>query len=1043
MQSIYGDSKAVLKDGIVLDGGQTRALTDNVVVTQVSSNYAYGLYYYFGYLIKGWYPASQRVFQNGILYPTQTIRNLVANVQATSSAPGKAFKFLPPTLANTYVYITNLFNRGSNVLFPVRIQQRSISAVSVGIAAPVQKTRSKIISATQGYASNALYGIQRYIGNFQLVGEEISNSFKGGLEYYYPTTQTGLNRSVSVSQVGAAGIRRLKSFFIFSQQTSGSTALQGITRKWNLSNQISAAFKGGTAYYIVPIIYTLFKLINVVNVGAASVQKSRTAFIKVLQTSASIALDGVTRASFNLGRYISNAFDRGSAYLPVPQPPLSLTRTAFASTIGTSRISKALNKNIIIVQTNTSYFIETINRVVKYYGHQISQALFGGETLFPSQRNLSRTAVASFTGTIFVKSSFIKLPKLISIVQISAQSTKYLRIKKVQALLTNTAFALRPPVVRIRLVNAVQVTATNAIKLVFKGKFASVIQFNNASLIRTTFRSRSYSAVQTNTARINYIRGKNISAVAINKSEFLKNFNKLVRASQTNNSRALKVFNPIKRIFVTQTNTSYFTKVHNPTRAVKLTLINSANVLKKKTSFRGANVILFNIAKPRYSRNKLIYSTILSSSKINTVRAKRIYASVNNIAKVSTTRTKNIRALLVSIAPPRYITIGKATAPATSIGISNYKVRKALLRFPLAITFLEAGDTRGLAKEVGKAVIVMSVSVLKRSQFFRFVSVTKINTATLLRIANRVRKAQATLVNSSRSITVRIRNIRVNQLNIPKVYRIQLKNIRVLNVNSSFLRRNQLKVIRVTRISIPRVTTTRNKNIKVLQTNVSRFSVIKIRRVFSAVQVNNSKVKYIRTRNVRATQVRASINTNTKQRVRYVKALLTDTSRFMRIRRYNRKATANQVVGATVTRTHQYRRDVKVTTSYAIGTNRRVNYVRKVKATAVGSITSKKFLGKHLGIQVQAIYRMAQSIITKLNIPVQTNIFRRQGITTKINIPVISRASNVQLNISDQWTTPNNGESVPGTGPVIHDEGPIDYSETNNELGFDTIPEPK
>ena len=1043
MQSIYGDSKAVLKDGIVLDSGGKRALTINIKITQVSSNYAYGVYRYYGYLVKGWYPAAQRVYQNGILYPTQTIRNLVANVQVTSTAPSKVFRLLPPTLNGTYVYITNLFNRGSNLLFPVRIQQRSVSASNISVAAPVQKTTSKVITAIQGYASSALEGIQRYIGNFQLVGEQISNSFKGGLEYYYPTTQTGLNRTIYASQIGAAGIRRLKSFFIFSQQTSGSIALEGISRNWTLGNQISAAFKGGTAYYIVPIIYTLYKLINAVNVGAASVKKTRTAFIKVLQTSASIALDGVTRANFNLGVYITNAFNRGSAYLPSPQPPISLPKSAIASVIGAARTSKAISKNVTIVRVNTSYFIENINRVVKYYGRQISQALFGGETLFPPQRTLNRTAVASFTGTIYVKASFTKLPKLISVVQVSAQSLQYLRIKKVQVLLTNTAFALRPPIIRVRLISAVQVFASNSIKLVFKGKFVTITQFNSSNFIRTTFRSRNYNATQVGVGVIHYIRGRNIKAVSTNAAKSLKSISKLIRVSKTNTSYAIKVFNPVKRISVTQIRSSYFIKVHNPIRAVKVTLINTASVFKQRTDFRNITVTLFNIAKPRYSRNKMIYSTTLSSSKLRTVRTKNIYASINNISFISTTRVKNIRALLISIAPPRYITRGKAVSPATSISIvKNYR-RKALVRFPYAVNNWIVGDFTGFIKATGAAVMIMPVKVLKRSQFFRSISVTRINTASLLRIANRVRKAQATLVNSSRSITVRIRNIRVTQLNIPRIYKVQLKNIKVLNVNSSFLRRNQLKVIRATNISIPRITTTRSKKVRVLQTNVSRFSVVKVRRVFSAVQVNSSKVQYVRSRNIRATQVRTSINTNTKHRVRYVKALLTNTSYFMRIRHYNRKATANQVVGATVTRTHQYRRNVKVTTSYSIGTNRSVNYIRKAKATSVGSITSRKYLGKHLGIQVEAIYRMAQNIITKLNIPVISNISRKQGITTKINIPVISRASNQQLNISDQWTTPNNGESVPGDGPVIYDEGPVDYSETNDELGFDTIPEPK
>jgi len=132
MQSIYGDSKAVLKDGIVLDSGQTKALSDNVVVTQVSSNYAYGVYYYFGYLIKGFFPASQKIYQNGILYPTQTIRNLVANVFVTTSSPTQVFRLLPPTLGGTYVYITNLFNRGSNLLFPVRFNNvRSVLQILV------------------------------------------------------------------------------------------------------------------------------------------------------------------------------------------------------------------------------------------------------------------------------------------------------------------------------------------------------------------------------------------------------------------------------------------------------------------------------------------------------------------------------------------------------------------------------------------------------------------------------------------------------------------------------------------------------------------------------------------------------------------------------------------------------------------------------------------------------------------------------------------------------------------------------------------------
>ena len=75
-----------------------------------------------------------------------------------------------------------------------------------------------------------------------------------------------------------------------------------------------------------------------------------------------------------------------------------------------------------------------------------------------------------------------------------------------------------------------------------------------------------------------------------------------------------------------------------------------------------------------------------------------------------------------------------------------------------------------------------------------------------------------------------------------------------------------------------------------------------------------------------------------------------------------------------------------------------------------------------------------------INILVRGNVFANKNISTTVNIVAKAIANNQNINISDQWILVNNGESIPGDGPVIYDSTPVDYTKSNYDLGEDTIP---
>lgn len=889
-------SKAVLKDGQVFDltqGANTNYST-NPKVTQVGASNAWAWYRYGpSLLFRGSLPPALSLFTEGIVFnANQSLRNLIANVKVSTIGAATARQFLPPSLNQTYVYITNLFNRGGSVLFPSRVQERSIYASNTVIAAPVHTTRSKILYGIQGNASIALEGVRRYIGNFTLVGEQISNSFKGGLEYYYPTTQTGLNRNISASQTATIKTAKLKTFFISSVQNAASIALSGIQKNWNFGRFLSGSFKGGTAYYYIPYIFTLPRFISVVSTNAARVQKSRTAFIRALQTNTPFAIEGVFRPIYQgLGRQISNAYKGGLAYLPVPQPPIALTRNAFASSIGGAQIKKSITKTIFVVQTNTSKILYTINRLVKNTSQQISQALFGGEQLFPTQRVFNRLAIVTQYNSASIDYKKYHIAFAIA-AQIWVAAPNYLRIKKIQALLVNLSSARKGSFARARQAYGSQTSIVSFTSLKIKIRFAYALQTNNAQFLRTSRRLKFINITLINAALPLYTRSKRAFGSQTNSNQFYKRVSKLNTAVQVNVFKPRNRYNPVKNISVAINNAAYFAKLHNPSRFVKFTQIN--------------------------------------------------------------------------IAPPRAITRGKATVAA--VNTSTIKTLRIMrrIRFAIAVEVFYFGDFRNFQKDTGKAVMIRPITLNKRSQFYR------------------------------------------------KLFGPQ--------------------------VGIGLVRYIRNRNIRVTQIRQARFATNKIRRVYQSIEFNGAGVRYVRGRNIRADQVRATINRNTKQRVRYIKAVLNQESKFLRTRAYRRPARANQVVAVKITKASS--KNVRASMTYEISVNRRVNYVRRARATMVATITSKKYLGKIVGVPVKAIVYTKQQITTTLRIPVIANVFRKQNITTKINVPVITRVENQNLNVSDQWTIPNNGEPVPGSGPNVFDDVPIDYDESNDQVGEAIIPDP-
>ena len=641
--------------------------------------------------------------------------------------------------------------------------------------------------------------------------------------------------------------------------------------RYRIGNQISQALFGGEQLFssILPTGRKLYRSIYITSIQSSKTTKVKTVikYSTVVQTNFA---NGIKRIIFpGPGNQISQALFGGEKLFPaiVSLYPRIFTTRAFASNTSSASAYARLFPNVSAI------------------GHQISQALFGGEKLFPAlllPKVFNKLAIANSVNSVSVIKQKIRF-RVAFANNVNLTKVRYNRIKKILATQATLVKSVKL-VAHFRFVYSPSVNTVYTLRIHSFLRALTSAQIQIGKNLRIANKLRFISTTQISKGSFNKVKSVFINIIKINTLSLSKSVtrSKLIKVTTINSSLFLGSSNPVRKISIMQTNTSYFIKTHNPFRSVKVTTIESITVLRIKT------------------RLEFVIATLISAN-------------------------------------------------------SNYR-KKILIRLPRATNVQLGGETTGFILLTGKALMVGSVSTLRTMKRIRFSSATQINAQILSYV--------------------------------------------------------------------------RNRKIKAISFNTSSFSTKKIRRTFSAVQLNGEKIRYIRLYNSTAQQTRIILVPKTMHLVRSAKAILFQESKLLRTRHTNKTVKANQVVSATITKNSS--KHVKASIVYEIGSSRRISRVRKAQATTVGIITSSKQFGKVYNVITNVFVIRIQRILKVISIPVQSIITKKQNITQQINVPVITRVTNTQIGIDNNWTTPNNGQPDPGTGPNIFDNNPENYPETQN-----------
>ena len=641
--------------------------------------------------------------------------------------------------------------------------------------------------------------------------------------------------------------------------------------RYRIGNQISQALFNGEQLFssILPKGRKLYRSIYITSIQSSKTTKVKTVikYSTVVQTNFA---NGIKRIIFpGPGNQISQALFGGEKLFPaiVSLYPRIFTTRAFASNTSSASAYARLFPNVSAI------------------GHQISQALFGGEKLFPAvllPKVFNKLAIANSVNSVSVIKQKIRF-RVAFANNVNLTKVRYNRIKKILATQATLVKSVKL-VAHFRFVYSPSVNTVYTLRIHSFLRALTSAQIQIGKNLRIANKLRFISTTQISKGSFNKVKSVFINIIKINTLSLSKSVtrSKLIKVTTINSSLFLGSSNPVRKISIMQTNTSYFIKTHNPFRSVKVTTIESITVLRIKT------------------RLEFVIATLISAN-------------------------------------------------------SNYR-KKILIRLPRATNIQLGGETTGFILLTGKALMVGSVSTLRTMKRIRFSSATQINAQILSYV--------------------------------------------------------------------------RNRKIKAISFNTSSFSTKKIRRTFSAVQLNGEKIRYIRLYNSTAQQTRIILVPKTMHLIRSAKAILFQESKLLRTRHTNKTVKANQVVSATITKNSS--KHVKASIVYEIGSSRRISRVRKAQATTVGVITSSKQLGKVYNVITNTFVIRIQRILKVISIPVQSIITKKQNITQQINVPVITRVTNTQIGIDNNWTTPNNGQPDPGTGPNIFDNNPENYPEPQN-----------
>ena len=753
----------------------------------------------------------------------------------------------------------------SSILATSRIVSRSVYTTNT-FTNKVNKS-SNFLRKLSVLQTNLSKGIRYRIGN------QISQALFGGEQLFSSILPTGrkLYKSIYITSVSSTKVNKSSNFLrkLSIIQVNSSSFIRILP--FRIGNQISQALFGGETLFSpkLPTGRKLYRSIYITSIQSSKTTKVKTVikYSTVVQTNFA---NGIKRIIFpGPGNQISQALFGGEKLFPaiVSLYPRIFTTRAFASNTSSASAYARLFPNVSAI------------------GHQISQALFGGEKLFPAlllPKVFNKLAIANSVNSVSVIKQKIRF-RVAFANNVNLTKVRYNRIKKILATQATLVKSVKL-VAHFRFVYSPSVNTVYTLRIHSFLRALTSAQIQIGKNLRIANKLRFISTTQISKGSFNKVKSVFINIIKINTLSLSKSVtrSKLIKVTTINSSLFLGSSNPVRKISIMQTNTSYFIKTHNPFRSVKVTTIESITVLRIKT------------------RLEFVIATLISAN-------------------------------------------------------SNYR-KKILIRLPRATNVQLGGETTGFILLTGKALMVGSVSTLRTMKRIRFSSATQINAQILSYV--------------------------------------------------------------------------RNRKIKAISFNTSSFSTKKIRRTFSAVQLNGEKIRYIRLYNSTAQQTRIILVPKTMHLVRSAKAILFQESKLLRTRHTNKTVKANQVVSATITKNSS--KHVKASIVYEIGSSRRISRVRKAQATTVGIITSSKQFGKVYNVITNVFVIRIQRILKVISIPVQSIITKKQNITQQINVPVITRVTNTQIGIDNNWTTPNNGQPDPGTGPNIFDNNPENYPETQN-----------
>ena len=883
---------------------------------------------------------------------------------------------VPPTPRS---YVSNVVATALGYLTPYRIPKKYVS---------------RAIATILAYIPSVYAGLK--------VGNQISQKLFGGEALFTPKLSykfVNYNKSAVASSFMISNkINKTSSFFrkLSIIQINVSKAV----RLRPSFNQISQALFGGEKLFssILATSRIVNRSVYATNTLTNKINKTSSFFrnLSVLQTNLSKGI------RYRIGNQISQALFGGeqlfSSILPKGR---KLYKTIYITSISSAKVNKTSNflRKLSIIQVNVSSFI----RILPFrIGNQISQALFGGETLFPPKLP---------TGRKLYRSIYIT----------SIQSSKTTKVKTV-----------------IKYATVVQTNFANGIKRIIStgpGNQISQALFGGeklfpaiVSLYPRIFTTRAFAS-STSSASAYARFFPNVSAIGNQISQALFGGEKLFSIVRP----------PINKFAIASS-------------------VSSVNVIKQKIKFRVAFANNVNVAKVRYNRIKKILANQVTLVKSVKLVAHFRFVYGPSINTVYTLRINSFHRALTSA----QIQIGKSLRTANKLRfINTTQISKGSFNKVKSVFIkIIQINTSSLSKNITRSKLIKATTIntslfLGRSNPVRRISIMQTNTSYFIKAHNPFRNVKVTTVENITVFKIKIKlefiiatlisstsNYKKKILiRFPSATNVQLggETTRFILLTGKALMVGSVATLRTmkrirfssaTQINVQILRYVRGRKIKALNINKSGFNTKKIRRTFSAVQLNGEKIRYIRLYNSKAQQTRIILVPKTIHLVRSVKAILSQESKILRTRHTNKTVKANQVVSATITKNSS--KHVKASIVYEIGSSRRISRVRKAQATTVGVIASSKQLGKVYNVITNVFVIRIQRILKVISIPVQSIIIKKQNINQKINVPVITRVTNTQIGIDNNWTTPNNGQPDPGTGPNIFDNNPENYSEPQN-----------